>query len=87
MVNLHVSAHIRIQAVLVRAHAAYELLVAGREAEVCGRPAHIVDISFKILLLCQSLSFAYDCILATASDLPALMISNGTEAAAPEAAA
>ena len=63
------------------------LFTAGGLSEIGGRSAHIMDISFKILLLCQSLSFAYDCILATASDLPALMISNGAEAAAPEAAA
>ena len=85
VVRLKVPARFREQALAARACALCQLLVAGREPEVCRGAAHIVDISFKIRLLCQQLCFLHQRFMAPGLDDPALMEGEGAKAAGAEA--
>ena len=45
------------QALPVWADAVFELLLAGRMAEICRRSAYVVDIALKVLLFCDQFGF------------------------------
>ena len=87
MVDDKVFAWFRRKALLTPAKAMLFLPYAGRMAEIGGRTADVVDISFKIRQLRQQRRLSYHGILAACRNAAPLMIGDRTEMAGTEAAA
>ena len=88
VVHDHVGAGGGGQAVLAAiAHAPQHLLPAGREPEVGGGAADIVDVALEIRLVGHPLGLGHDAVGTAAGHAAALMQLDGAEVAAAEAAA
>ena len=60
VIHFHVRANTRIQTILIRANADFELLLTGRKAKISGRAPDIVDITLKIFFLRQCFCLPHD---------------------------
>ena len=87
VVDVHVRTWFWSQTLAVLAQAVFQLLFAGRIAEVCGWAAYIMDISLESRIAGHFLCFCDDGFLAAGNDLSALMEGDGAEVAVAKAAA
>ena len=71
VVNLQLRAGLGCQTFSVLAQTVFQLLFAGGIAEVCRRPADIVDVSFKVWVVGHLLRFVQDGLLAAGNHLSA----------------
>ena len=85
MVYMKIPARLGGKAFLPLAKTVFKLLFAGRTAEVCGRTAYVVDISFKFGHLRELFRLLDYRFLTAAGNTSALMKSNRTEVAVAEA--
>ena len=85
MVCPQVLARLRKQALLFLAHAASQLLFAGRLPEISRRPSHVMDISFEILILRKLPGLIKQGFMASCLQDPSLVEGKGAEVAAPKA--
>ena len=85
MVCLQVLARLRKQALLFLAHAASQLLLAGRLPEIRRWPSYVMDISFEILILRKLPGLIKQGFMASCLQDPSLVEGKGAEVAAPKA--
>ena len=82
-----VRARSRRKAAAIRADTVLELPLACGTAEICRRTSDVVNIALEIRELCQQLRFADNAVNTARSHRSALMVGNGAESTAAEAAA
>ena len=87
MVDVHVRTWFRSQTLAVLAQAVFQLLFAGRIAEVCSWATDIMDISLESRIAGHFLCFCDDGFFAAGNDLSALMEGDGAEVAVAKTAA
>ena len=87
VIGLEIFACGREQAAFVFAQPVFLLLLAGREAEVCGRAADVVDIALETRHLYDLLGFGDHAFVAARLDIAPLMEGERAEVARAEAAA
>ena len=87
VIRTNILAWFREKALPVWTCALRQLLFAGRETEVCGRAAYIVDIALKVRFLCEKLCLFHQRFMASCLNDAPLMESQGTETAGAKAAA
>ena len=87
MVNLKISAWLREKTLTILADTFCQLFLTGWLAEVSSRAADIMDISFKIGILCHFYSFFQNRFMTSGLKNPSLMKGQGAEIASAETAA
>ena len=87
VIHLQLRAGLGRQALAVLAQAVFQLLFAGGVAEVGGRAANVVDVSFKVRVVGHLLGLVDDRFLAAGDHLPSLVEGDGAEVAVAKAAA
>ena len=87
VVDVHVGTGLGSQTFAVLAKTILQLFFAGGIAEVCGWPAHVVDVSLEVRIAGHLLGFLKDGFLAAGDNLPSLMKGDGAEVAVAEASA
>src|SRR5699024_11572995 len=85
MICFQIPAGFREKTLTIFADSFCQLLLAGWMAEISGRPAHIMDISFEIRFFGKSYSLLQYGFMASGLYDPSLMKSQGTEIAASKA--
>ena len=84
MVRPQVLTRFRKKTLAARTRAACQLFFTGRETEIRGGAAHIVDIALEIRLLGQKLCLLHQGFVASGLDDAALMEGQGAETACTE---
>ena len=87
MVRIQVFTGDRKQALTVPAYSVFHLFLAGWMAEICSGAPDVMDISFKILILCDDLCLFQKRTMTPCLDDPPLVEGQRAEAASAEAAA
>ena len=85
MVRPQILTRFRKKTLAARTRAACQLLFTGRETEIRGGSAHIMDITLEIRLLCQKLCLLHQGFVASGLDDASLVEGQGAEAACAEA--
>lgn len=86
VVHLQCLAGFGSKALFPRTHPGFCLLFAGRQPEVCGRTAHVVDIALEVGHFGDLFCLFQDGFLAAAGDAPSLVQGDGAEVAVAETA-
>ena len=84
VVCIQIAARRGEKALPVPAYAVFHLFLTGRMSEIRRRSSHIMDISFKLLLLCDLLRFFYQRIMTSHLYDSSLVEGQCTEAASSE---